>query len=65
MCNHNNIYLIYMVFFLQIISAEEMMKRKSIDTDDIILMPELLAKSNILEDFHLEMVGLKMYALTS
>lgn len=36
-----------------------MMKRKSIDTDDIILMPELLAKSNILEDFHLEMVGFK------
>ncbi|XP_071142987.1 oxidation resistance protein 1-like isoform X1 [Mytilus edulis] len=41
----------------KIISAEEMMKRKSIDTDDIILMPELLAKSNILEDFHLEMLN--------
>ena len=38
----------------EIISTEELLKRKSIDID---VMPELLDHSNILEDYHLEMLN--------
>ncbi|KAK3087028.1 hypothetical protein FSP39_000610 [Pinctada imbricata] len=48
----------------EIISADEALRRKSMDVDEALLMPEMIGESTILQDFHIQMINKHMPART-
>lgn len=48
----------------EIISAEEAIRRKSVDLEDVLILPELVGTSTIMQDYHLQMLSRYMPART-
>ncbi|XP_052701606.1 oxidation resistance protein 1-like isoform X5 [Crassostrea angulata] len=48
----------------RIISAEEAIRRKSVDSEDVLILPELVGTSTIMQDYHLQMLSRYMPART-